>query len=171
MPGISDIGEVMQLGYVPDDFDAALDFWIGTMGAGPFYVLRANRAERSWYRGAETDPELTVAIGHWGEMQIELIRQDNDAPSPYREWPGKGLHHVCILTDDIDRAKRITAAAGGEIVFGGEAVGAEWFYAEMGSADVPMVEVLRPSEASTALVRMIRDAARDWDGSDPIRDV
>ena len=34
------LGEVMQLAYVPADFDGALKFWIETMGAGPFFAHR-----------------------------------------------------------------------------------------------------------------------------------
>ena len=35
---IAQLGAVMQIAYVPADFDAALRFWIDIMGVGPFFV-------------------------------------------------------------------------------------------------------------------------------------
>src|SRR5690606_23902147 len=35
---ISRLGNVMQLAFVPRDFDAAVRFWTETMGVGPFFL-------------------------------------------------------------------------------------------------------------------------------------
>ena len=174
MPTIAGIGEVMQLGFVPRDWDAALKYWIETMGAGPFHVLSGNHAETAYHRGRPSDPELTIAFGHWGDtdLQIELIRQDNDAPSIYREWLDEGregVQHVCVVTDDLDRAHETIEASGAQVVCGGAAVGTTWFYADTGGGPGTMVEVTCQSEQVAAMMKMIRDSARGWDGSDPIR--
>lgn len=172
MSVIREIGEIMQLGYVPADFDATLEFWIKTMGAGPFYVMQGRLAETSSHRGKDSNPDLTIALGYWDDMQIEIMRQNDDTPSLYREWreaDGQGLHHICVLTDDMDRARTIMTAAGAEIIFEGSAIGAAWFYADTGGGPGTMVEVSRQSQQSAALMAMIRDASRAWDGSDPIR--
>ncbi|WP_157219916.1 VOC family protein [Flavisphingomonas formosensis] len=169
---IAELGAVMQLAFVPEDFDATLRFWVETMGAGPFYILSGQKPDWTRYRGELTDPDLTVALGHWGDMQIEVIRQENDAPSIYKEWRdrgGEGLHHTCIVVDDIEQAKRVCIQAGAEMILGGAGSGAEWFYVDTGGGPGTILEVIRHSQQSGALMKMIRDAAVDWDGSDPIR--
>lgn len=172
MSVIAEIGEVMQLGFVPLDFDATLRFWVEKMGAGPFYIMRGNRAEFGQYRGQRTDPELTIAFGQWGAIQIEIVRQDNDAPSLYREWleaGNQGLHHVCLLTDDMVRARDIILSTGAKIIYEGRAAGAEWLYADMGGGPGTIVEVTCHSPESAAMMAIIRESSLGWDGSDPVR--
>lgn len=170
---ITDLGAVMQLAYVPDDFDATLDHWV-RMGAGPFFIMSGSRAEWARNRGKPSDPVLTVALGHWGDMQIEIIRQDNDEASPYKEWRdagGEGLHHVCIVVDDIGEAKRVCAEAGGELMFNGAAAGAEWIYVDSHGGPGSVIEIIQHSEQSAGLMAMIRSASQGWDGTDPVRHI
>jgi hypothetical protein len=103
-------------------------------------------------------------------MQIELIRQENDAPSIYKGQEGGALHHSCILTDDIARARRIALDAGATLLVEAR-VGADGavFYADTGNGPGSIVEVLQPATGSEGLFAMIREAARGWDGSDPVR--
>src|SRR5687767_7067195 len=119
---ISQLGKVMQLAFVPSDFDATLKFWAETMGAGPFFVVPNIPTEWSQFRGAQTDPVITMAIGHWGEMQIEIIKQHNTAASPFTEWRAsgaEGLHHVCIEVDNIAAAREACVQAGCDVIFDG----------------------------------------------------
>ena len=34
---LAKLGTIMQISYVPEDYDAALDYWTSKMGAGPFF--------------------------------------------------------------------------------------------------------------------------------------
>jgi len=172
MNRLVDIGPINQLAFVPADYTAALNFWIGTMGAGPFFEISHGKADWTTHRGQPTEPDLTIALGHWGDMQIEIIRQHNDAPSPYREWRqegGEGLHHVCMATVDIAVARARFAAEGANVFYRGGGNGAEWFYAETGGGPGTIVEVIQHSPASQALMDMVRNAARDWDGTVKVR--
>ena len=81
--GLARLGPVMQLAWLPDDFDAALRHWTGTMGVGPFFLLENIKLEDMRYRGAPTDAVFSLALSYWGDTQIELIRPENDAPSIY----------------------------------------------------------------------------------------
>jgi methylmalonyl-CoA/ethylmalonyl-CoA epimerase len=171
---IADLGEVMQIAFVPPDFDATLNFWVNTMGAGPFFVLKGTKAEWFQYCGKDSDPELDLALGHWGDMQIEIIRQTNSAPSPFTEWRGaggEGVHHVCVVVDDIEKAKRVAREKGGTLMANGRALGTEWIYIDTGGGPGTVLEVVCYAEASKGLMKMIRDAARGWDGKDPIREI
>ena len=44
-PTITSLGEIMQLAYVPADFDATLKFWIETVGAGAILRPRPRQAQ------------------------------------------------------------------------------------------------------------------------------
>ncbi|MBS0408577.1 MAG: VOC family protein [Proteobacteria bacterium] len=170
---IAALGEVMQLAYVPADFDAALAFWTGTMGAGPFFALDHVQLEAVKYRGAPAQIDFSMALGYWGDIQIELIRQHNDAPSIYRAWRDEGregLHHVCILVDDMDQARTACAEAGAAVVQEARVPGGgEVIYVDTGGGPGTMVEILKPAPGGRDFFAMMREAARNWDGADPLR--
>jgi methylmalonyl-CoA/ethylmalonyl-CoA epimerase len=167
------LGEVMQLAYVPADFDAALLFWTKTMGAGPFFALNHVKLEDTRYQGAPVEIDFSMALGYWGDIQIELIRQHNDAPSIYKAWRDagrEGLHHVCILVDDMAAARRASAEAGAVIAQEAKVSGGgEVIYVDTGGGPGTMVEILKPGPGSRDFFAMMREAARGWDGRDPLR--
>jgi catechol 2,3-dioxygenase-like lactoylglutathione lyase family enzyme len=168
----AELGEINQIAFIPEDFDACLKFWTEVMGAGPFFVLAGTIATSSSYLGAPTNPVLDIALGHLGDIQIEIIRQTNDAPSPYKAWRdagGAGVHHTCIAVPDIAAAKTLAAERGMEILLTGAANGAEWIYVDTGGGPGTIVEIIQHSAASQGLMDMVRAAARGWDGGDPVR--
>lgn len=166
-------GQIMQLAYVPADFDATLKFWIETMGAGPFFALDHVQLEAVKYKGKPADIDFSMMLGYWGDLQIEIIRQHNDAPSIYSTWRKEGregLHHVCILADDMAAVRAANTAQGTAIVQEGKVPGGgEFIYVDTGGGPGTMLEVLKPGPGSRELFAMMRDAARGWDGSNPIR--
>lgn len=169
--GLAGLGSVMQLAYVPADIDVALEWWTGTMGAGPFFWMGHIAAQNVQYRGAPSPIDFSIALGYWGDIQIELIVQHNDAPSIYKDWRDagrEGLHHVCIIVDDLDEARRVAEASGGEVVQSLEMPGGGGaIYVDCGGGQGTMTEILcMPSYAG---FNMMRDAACGWDGSDPVR--
>lgn len=170
---ITALGEIMQLAYAPADFDAALQHWTTVMGAGPFFAIDHVRLENVKYRGAPSDIDFSMAIGYWGDLQIELIRQHNDAPSIYKAWRDEGregLHHVCILVDDMERSRAVCARAGASVAQEGlVAGGGEVIYVDTGGGPGTMVEILKPGPGSREFFAMMREAARGWDGTDPLR--
>lgn len=169
--GLARIGPVMQIAFVPDDFDAALRHWTHVMGVGPFFLIENIALEALRYRGAPSDCVFTLALAYWGELQVELIRQENDAPSIYRDLRNGGaMHHVCILTADIDAARAVAEASGCDLLVDAK-VGADGAVIYVDSKGYPggIVEILQPATGSEALFAMIREAARGWDGTDPVR--
>lgn len=172
-PGpIKALGDIIQLAYLPSDFDATLKHWTETVGVGPFFLMENIQLGEMKYRGAPSDAVFSIAIGYWGNIQIELIRAENDAPSIYTgEYAVKDqLHHVCIFVDSIDDARRACAEAGAEILVEGT-VGdsGEVIYVDAGGGPGHVIELLQPIAGSQGLFDMMRDAARNWDGSDPLR--
>lgn len=168
--GISAIGQVMQIAFVPADFDAAIEHWTGTMGVGPFFLIENIALEGMRYLGEPSDCIFTIALAYWGDMQVELIRQENDAPSIYRGCEGGALHHTCVLTGDIKTARSIADAAGASILVEAK-VGEDGavLYVDTGGGPGTIVEILQPASGSDALFAMIKDASLGWDGRDPVR--
>lgn len=166
------LGEVIQLAYYPTDFDAAMKYWIETVGVGPFFVLNDVRLGDMKYKGQPVDAPFSMAIGYWGDIQIELIKCEGDAPSLYNgEYAVRDrLHHVCVFVDDINEARAACAQAGAEIIVEGT-VGEDGgvIYVDPGQGPGFVIEYLQPMGGSEGLFQMMKDAARDWDGSDPVR--
>lgn len=175
MAGIGSIkalGDIIQMAYLPEDFDATLRYWTETVGVGPFFLMENIQLGDMRYRGQPTDAVFSIAIAYWGDIQIELIRAENDAPSIYSgEYAVKDrLHHICIFVDSIADARRACADAGAEILVEGK-VGdsGEVIYVDAGGGPGHVIELLQPMAGSEGLFAMIKDAGRDWDGSDPLR--
>lgn len=170
--GIAALGEVMQLAFVPDDFDAALKHWTEVLGVGPFFLMENIHLEGMKYRGEPTDAVFSLALAYWGDIQIELIRPENEAPSIYSgEYAdvGDGLHHVCILVDDIEEAYRVAREQGAEIMIEGSLGDSRVIYVDPGRGPGSLVEILQQGEGGPDLFAMIKQAGESWDGSEPLR--
>lgn len=166
---IAQLGTLMQMAWVPKDYDAALRYWTEKMGVGPFFELNHIQTEKTLYRGAAANIDFSVAIAYWGDMQIEIIRQHNDAPSIYKTWLDagrEGMHHVCIQVDMV-KARQVCADVGAEVMQelwlpgGGEAI-----YVDAGGELIEMIDF--PAE-NLAFFEQMKAAARTWDGSEPVR--
>lgn len=175
MAGIGSIkalGDIIQMAYLPEDFDAALRYWTETVGVGPFFLMENIQLGEMRYRGQPTDAVFSIAIAYWGDIQIELIRPENDAPSIYSgDYAVKDrMHHICIFVESIEEARRVCAEAGAEVLVEGK-VGdsGEVIYVDAGGGPGHVIELLQPMAGSEGLFAMIKDAGRDWDGKDPLR--
>jgi hypothetical protein len=169
---IKALGKIIQLAYLPADFDAALTYWTQTVGVGPFFLLENIQLGEMKYRGQPSAAVFSIAIGYWGDIQIELCRAENDAPSIYTgEYAVTDrLHHICIFVESIAEARRACAEVGAEIIVEGK-VGdtGEVIYVDAGGGPGHLIELLQPMAGSEGLFDMMRLAAQDWDGSEPLR--
>lgn len=117
MPGPV-LGPATQLGFVVRDLDAAVRHWVDDLGIGPFLFLDKGTGRPpgpSRFRGQEVRLELRLAFGFIGDVQLELIEQVNDAPSPYREFLAsgrEGLQHLGYWVEDHAESCRRVEAAG-----------------------------------------------------------
>jgi len=167
------LGPIMQLSYCPADYDAALAHWI-SLGAGPFFENMHVALEDVKFRGVPSAIDFSMALGYLGDIQIELVRQHNDAPSMYREWRAtghEGVQHMCVLVDDIAEARRRAAAQGGTIVQEGRLPGGMGavIYVDSGGGPGTIMEYLQIGDAGRQGFAMMSEAHRNWDGSEPVR--
>jgi methylmalonyl-CoA/ethylmalonyl-CoA epimerase len=172
IPGsLAQLGQIAQLAYVPSDWDTTLNYWTKTMGVGPFYLFENIGLENMRYRGKPSDARFTLAIAYWGDMQIELVRAENDGPAHYNgEYAVKDqLNHVLIFVDDWDATMKAVEKSGAEVIVSGDFGGGKVVYVDPGSGPGGLIEILMPGPGSADLFAMIKAASVDWDGSEPVR--
>lgn len=169
------LGEYQQNGYAVPDLDQAIAKW-SAVGVGPFYRLDALPVVDFRYQDSTVAPGLDVALGNFGNVQIELIHPLDNSPSPYRDFltthPPGGLHHVSVWSDNYDSDLARWAEQGLVPDCTGEVGGfARFCYFRSSAMDGTAIEVadVGSSELFRQVSALIRDAARTWDGSRPIR--
>jgi hypothetical protein len=168
-------GPVRQVAYVVDDLDAALAYWIDVLGVGPFFLFERIHLAECVHRGRPTDPELSVALAQSGGVQIELIVQHDDEPSAYTDplaAVGHGAHHLALWTAEFDRHAAVCRTRGLTELQAGSSSGdpAERFvYFAPPGAGGTILELVEVHAPKAEWYRFVADAARDWDGRDPVR--
>ncbi len=166
---------IVQVAYFVNYARAAAERMARTFGAGPFFVFE--RIELAWgeHRGELCDFLHTAAYGQWGEVMMELVQQDREGPSPFRDLyrPGEeGLHHVATMVDSLEATYQHYAALGFPIAARAETrTGTEFAFIDTVSALGHMVEVYEGTEALRGFYAFVHDAARNWDGTDPVRTI
>jgi catechol 2,3-dioxygenase-like lactoylglutathione lyase family enzyme len=169
------------MGFVVRDLERAVQYWTETLGVGPFFLHRHVTFEDYRYRGQSSlPPVVSLALGHSGDVQIEIIQQHDDRPSPYRDFleAGRaGLQHVStwLSPDEYDRAMHRLRTSGASIAHEGSVPGVGMRFAYWATDTVPgglmyeLAEVMQPH--IYPVMEMVAQAAREWDGTDPVREV
>jgi glyoxalase/bleomycin resistance protein/dioxygenase superfamily protein len=165
-------GAIRQFAYVIDDIDESIARWVA-VGVGPWYVMRSLPQTGTTYRGAETEPMLSIGFANSGDMQIELIQQHNNAPSIYREFldVGRtGMHHVAYWAEDFDGTMARANAAGYQTAQLGRSAGTGFAYVDGGPA-AEFIEVMELNDLTRGMMELIRNSAATWDGKDAVRNL
>ena len=165
---------LFQLGYVPQDLDAALSYWTERMHVGPFFSIPHVPYDSVTYRGQPGSVDNTIYIAWWGEVQIELVEQHCDSLTIYRDALLEGydgLHHVCYLVDDLEAAKRESLERGGVIIQEMTVPDGGIFYVDYGGGPGGIVEIFKAPPMGQPMFNAMKRVAATWDGTDPVRDV
>jgi len=163
---------IVQVGYVVDDLDAAIQHWVDTVGVGPWTVFRGTTLTGT-YKGQDTTVTMHVGMGYSGDLQVELMQITSDSPSPYADDDGNpllGPHHVAWLTDDLDASLAEAAATGLQVLFQAEAPGTRVAYLHSPSQPGPIFEYIQ-TEGMRELIKYGIEQTRNWDGTDPVREL
>ncbi|MGX9885550.1 VOC family protein [Streptomyces sp. NPDC002276] len=166
-------GAIRQIGYVVRDLDKAMESWIA-LGVGPWHVMRGLPLD-ALHRGQPVKANVTLAVSNSGDVQIELIHQEDDTPSVYTEFLAsgqEGYQQIAWWVDDLDTAVEATVAATGwPIVWSSDDATSpiRYVYLESPTGPAPVVEIMERSAASDGFAEMVRAASADWDGSRPVR--
>lgn len=169
-------GPIFQMAYVVPELEPFVEHLTRVVGIGPFFLFPTPLPFEWMTRHDEPSGGFDIlshaALAYSGDTMIEVIVPGND-PSPYRDFldAGRsGLHHVGTWATDYDAQMAAARAAGVRVGIEGKLPLSRFAYLE---TDVlwpgTMVEIIEPQSAMLELFKMIKAAAVDWDGKDPIR--
>jgi len=167
------LGAIRQLGYVVNDIEAGMKYWTEVMGVGPWYYNPKVPIKNYTYCGESYEPHNSVALANSGPLQVELIQTRNDVPSMYKDFKttvGTGLQHVAFWTENFDADLERMLGMGYVVKMSGEVgVNGRFVYFDKEYHPGTVIELSEVLGPKGELFRAIREAAVDWDGSDPVR--
>lgn len=173
-------GGLRQLAMVVPNADIAMAQWV-RLGVGPFHVVRRFEFQDYVYRGQPgPGPIVTLCFAQAGPLQIEIIEQHNQIASAYTEFLAQGqsgCQHVASWFSEplaYDAAREQALAEGLTLIHEGCAKNPQARFAYF-ATDLPGGLMLELAEALLpevrALVDMTAQAAENWDGEMPIRNL
>jgi hypothetical protein len=162
----------MQVCWLVPDLRAAIDTWVHSAGVGPFFWFDGVPFADGQFRGEAAEfPAVTAAIAYAGDLQIELVCQDNDDPGVFRDVFRQGefgLHHMALLCDDYEAQRDTYIQAGAPLAFEGRAGSSRTSWVDTSPTLGFMIELLEPSATREAWFANMHRAAESWDGTNPI---
>lgn len=169
---------VQHVGYVVDDIPRAVDRWVALFGAGPFFWLGHDAPfEVSEHRGAPAVFAHSAVIGAWGDTFVELVEIHEAFPDTLAaaligsSTDPTHPNHIAYAVEDPEGEHARLEALGLSRVWYGKRGPAEISYYDGREQLGHCVEVQRLSEGFTGLFALVGAAAKDWDGSDPLREL
>ncbi|NBC88062.1 MAG: hypothetical protein GVX90_00935 [Alphaproteobacteria bacterium] len=167
--------QVRQLAYYVPDIDQAAREHSRIFGSGPFFTFPHVPLVSSVHRGVERAFDHSSAYGQWGDLMVEFVALHSDAPSAISDVFPKGsgrygLHHAAIWVEDLDAAITEYEARGIPLAqYSVTAFGTAFAFLDATASLGHMIELYARDEGLESFYAMVRDAARGWDGSDPVR--
>jgi methylmalonyl-CoA/ethylmalonyl-CoA epimerase len=110
--------------------------------------------------------DMSLAVGYWGGLQIEIVHQHNDGPSIYRTQQDTGdraINHLGIFLDDLEPARAVVERSGSEIIQEMYVDGAGAMYVDVERTGTIVEYVLLPPYVADAFAAL-KAAADGWDG-------
>jgi hypothetical protein len=163
----------MQMCWVVPDIQLAMARWSAIAGVGPFFLFEGVVHDNPLYRGAPTVcPDITAAIAQAGDVQIELVQQNDDRPSIWRDVVPdghSGFHHMALYCTDYEADLAHYTDAGLEVAFSGLMMGAPVCWIDTVATLGYMVELITANPVADAVFGQIRSAGENWDGTRPVR--
>jgi len=169
-------GPIFQMAYVVPELEPFLDHLGKTLGVGPFFLFPTPLAFEWLTRRDQLtigyDILASAALAYSGETMIEVIVPGSD-PSPYRDFLAagrRGLHHLGSWATDYDAQMAAARAAGIGVALEGKLPLSRFAYLETDVAwPGTMIEIIEPQPPMLELFDMIKQAGKNWDGSNPLR--
>jgi hypothetical protein len=162
-----------QLAFVVEDIYAAMESFTKHVAAGPWFLMERVQINNFKYRGRAAQINLSIANGNAGHLQIELIQQNDDAPSPFTEiitTRGYGLHHQGVAVRDFDAELRKFEMMGyEEVAYAENDIPVRAAYLDTKGTFPSFIEIMETNETVEAMFTAIYNASVGWDGKDPVR--
>ncbi len=166
-------GPLRQMGYVVKDIDAAMRHWIDVCQVGPWFYIDKLSVDDFRYKGQPSDPHISIALANSGDVQIELIQQRDTAPTMYQDFlnaGNEGLQHFSTWPENYHEIYEAALAAGYTVGQESGSVRGPFVYFLQEAHPGTVIEMAELNDARRRIFDGVREAAADWDGSDPIRE-
>jgi hypothetical protein len=167
------VGTVMQTSFVVGDIEREMENMTRTLGVGPFFYIQHFPLLEAEYRGNPISVDLDVALTFSGTMCLELVRQNDDKPSPFRELVarrGFGFHHFALSTRNFESALAEHESKGASVVASATvALGGRMAYLDGASQVGGLLEIIEFTPQVEEIFAMVHGAAQNWDGREPVR--
>ena len=161
------LGGPVQIAYAVDDVTAAATAWVGR-GVGPFFVREHIEVTNTRIHGQAAVFDHSSVFAQWGDVMVELIHQHDGGAEPI--VGSSGIHHVAHFVDDFAGASRMLSDSGRhEILYAETATGMPFAFHDSLDGRGHLIEIYERTSTLTRFYDLVRTAAVDWDGSDPIR--
>jgi hypothetical protein len=163
--------EPVQVAYAVDDVEVAAARFAAEFGAGPFFV-RHHPPFAALHHGAAGVFNHSSAYGQWGAIQVELVQLGECSPPTLQHALDNtvGIHHVAMFVDSLDAEQTRLAALGMSCVMAATtSSGLRFAFHDARPQLGHLIEIYEPTDSVLRLYQMVREAAVDWDGSDPVR--
>lgn len=167
-------GAVVQIAYIVDDVRAAARDFAARTGAGPFFVRRNPVTTAVGPDASAGSFDHSSAYGQWGRVQVELVETHSAEPAAFAETvvARNRIHHVAIMVSSFDAQQRQFDESGWPALLTATTPNGNNFAFHDARAQLGhLVEIYEPRPTILALYRKVADAALEWDGSDPVREM
>jgi len=167
-------GRVVQVAYLVEDIDAAMNHWLEQAGLGPWTCFRNIELDT---RFDDRDFTLRIheALAYMGDLQIQLVQSLDtpDVSTPYQSYVAArrwGVHHMAFFAEDIDRAvAQATEQGFGRTCSMRDKAGYRYYYCQSTAMPDVWIEFLESYPGLHTIFEEGIAAAAAWDGTDPIR--
>ena len=166
----SDFGKVIQHSYIVPNIEDVVPRW-ATLGVGPFFLGPPASIEEYYYRGEKCDCSLRVALGFWGDIEVELLEPVGNDKTFYSDTLSKApgqLNHFASIVGDVD-ALISEHGLQGQVVQHGTASGVRFAYVEDLLPGGLLLEIFEETPLVATSFQAILEESRKWDGTRPLR--
>jgi hypothetical protein len=164
---------IVQIGYHVPDIEAVARQFADNFGWGPFFVMHHVELKQCIYRGKPATLDHGLACGQAGPIMVELNQQYGDEPSIFRDMYAAnqfGVQHHASFADDVDEeVKRYNSLGFPTAMRASTSNGVDYAFIDTRPLFGYMVELYPRSDGLMQWYDMVREAAREWDGRDPVR--
>lgn len=167
------VGQLVQMAYVVQDIDAAIERWVRDYRVGPWHLLDSFTGPDQIYRGAPTTADIRLAMSFSGHMNIELIQPKDANPSVYKEVidrRGYGFHHVGFAVRDVAAQRERLESRGYQTAFEASVPsGGTVIYLANDGLEPGFVELIPATPGFDEMFTRFWRTTVGWNGEDPVR--